>query len=106
VAYTASKPQREQTASSEPITASRKARNELGDGGELVADTDCKPLLGAAIAWPQRTAWDVEPEMGRVVDGVSHRMVENELSSLGNAVVPQIPEIIGKAIMAVSTWRQ
>jgi DNA (cytosine-5)-methyltransferase 1 len=41
--------------------------------------------------------WEVEPGMGRVANGIpdsSHR-----LKCLGNAVVPQIPEIIGKAIM-------
>lgn len=42
--------------------------------------------------------WEVEPSVGRVAHGVpnwSHR-----LKQLGNAVVPQIPEAIGRAIMA------
>lgn len=34
-----------------------------------------------------------------MVDGVSRRLVETK--GLGNAVVPQIPELIGRAIMAV-----
>jgi DNA (cytosine-5)-methyltransferase 1 len=41
--------------------------------------------------------WKIEPSVGRVAYGVpgwSHR-----LKQLGNAVVPQIPEIIGTAIM-------
>lgn len=41
--------------------------------------------------------WSVEPDVGRVVDGVPDRA--HRLKCLGNAVVPQIPEIIGKAIM-------
>jgi len=43
--------------------------------------------------------WEIEPDVGRVVDGFPGRM--DRLKQLGNAVVPQIPEIIGKAIMKV-----
>ena len=42
--------------------------------------------------------WDVEPNVGRVANGVPSRM--DRLKQLGNAVVPQIPELIGRAIMA------
>lgn len=42
--------------------------------------------------------WLVEPDVGRVADGVPHRV--DRLRALGNAVVPQIPELIGRAIMA------
>lgn len=41
--------------------------------------------------------WAVEPGMGRVAHGVPARV--DRLRSLGNAVVPQIPEIIGHAIL-------
>jgi DNA (cytosine-5)-methyltransferase 1 len=41
--------------------------------------------------------WLTEPDVGRVANGVPARM--DRLKGLGNAVVPQIPEIIGKAIM-------
>jgi DNA (cytosine-5)-methyltransferase 1 len=44
--------------------------------------------------------WSVEPGMGRVADGVPSRM--DRLRALGNAVVPQIPELIGRAIMSAS----
>ena len=40
--------------------------------------------------------WIVEPDVGRVVDGVPAR--SHRLKCLGNAVVPQIPELIGMAI--------
>lgn len=43
--------------------------------------------------------WWVEPQVGRVAHGVSDRV--DSLASLGNAVVPQIPEIIGRAIMSL-----
>lgn len=41
--------------------------------------------------------WETEPSVGRVVDGVPARV--DRIKSLGNAVVPQIPEIIGYAIL-------
>lgn len=40
-----------------------------------------------------------EPMPERVVDGISNRM--DRIAALGNAVVPQIPEIIGRAIMSL-----
>jgi DNA (cytosine-5)-methyltransferase 1 len=39
--------------------------------------------------------------VGRVAHGVPARV--DRLRSLGNAVVPQIPEIIGRAIMQAQT---
>ena len=41
--------------------------------------------------------WRTEPNVGRVAYGVPNRV--DRLTALGNAVVPQIPEIIGRAIM-------
>lgn len=43
--------------------------------------------------------WGAKPPSYRVDDGLPNRM--DRLKSLGNAVVPQIPEIIGRAIMEV-----
>ena len=44
-----------------------------------------------------RGKWEAEPELGRVADGIPNR--SHRLKQLGNAVVPQIPEAIGRAIM-------
>ena len=41
--------------------------------------------------------WDAEPNVGRVANGVPSR--SHRLKCLGNAVVPQIPELIGRQIM-------
>lgn len=41
--------------------------------------------------------WSVEPDVGRVAHGVPDR--SHRLKGLGNAVVPQIPEMIGNAIL-------
>jgi DNA (cytosine-5)-methyltransferase 1 len=55
---------------------------ELGDQGQDAA----------VEGW-----WGAEPDVGRVAHGVPARV--DRLTGLGNAVVPQIPEIIGRAIM-------
>lgn len=41
--------------------------------------------------------WDVEPDVGRVADGIPART--HRLRCLGNSIVPQIAQIIGQAIM-------
>jgi DNA (cytosine-5)-methyltransferase 1 len=45
--------------------------------------------------------WLTEPNVGRVAHGVPSRV--DRLKGLGNAVVPQIPELIGRAILAAGT---
>jgi len=41
--------------------------------------------------------WEVEPDVGRVADGIPRR--PHRLRQLGNAVIPQIPQLIGERIM-------
>jgi len=41
--------------------------------------------------------WDVEPDVGRMVNGLPNRV--DRIKQLGNAVVPQIPEFIGYSIL-------
>lgn len=43
-------------------------------------------------------AWATEPELGRVANGVPHRV--DRLRCLGNAVVPQVAEYVGRLIAA------
>lgn len=81
-------------------------------GGEC--ETLCHSDLARLAEWQsvggddgeERTAavgsdqWLTEPDVGRVADGVPARV--DRLRALGNAVVPQIPEMIGRAIMAAA----
>jgi DNA (cytosine-5)-methyltransferase 1 len=57
---------------------------------------------GERPAWPSGGAlddwWSVEPDVGRVAHGVPARV--DRLRSLGNAVVPQIVEVIGRQLLA------
>jgi DNA (cytosine-5)-methyltransferase 1 len=71
---------------------------EMAAAPQTLADADGIAPIGAAIARCQLPAWPDEPAIPRVAHGVpdqSHRR-----AALGNAVVPQIPELIGRAILA------
>lgn len=45
--------------------------------------------------------WSVEPDVGRVAHGVPARV--DRLRALGNAVVPQVAEFVGRRIMEAAT---
>ena len=62
-----------------------------------VSDTDGQSTGRLAIAWGECSQWLVEPGVGRVAHGIPARV--DRLRALGNAVVPQIPEILGRAIL-------
>ena len=47
----------------------------------------------------RQAVWQPEPNVGRVAYGVSAR--SHRIKALGNAVVPQIPEAIGRVILEV-----
>jgi len=49
--------------------------------------------LGAVANW-----WTSEPDVGRVAHGIPNRV--DRLKGLGNAVVPQVAEVIGHLVMA------
>lgn len=52
--------------------------------------------------WPQpdlRARWDPEPGVGRVADGLPRGVAKRLLTGVGNSVVPQVAEHIGRLIM-------
>jgi DNA (cytosine-5)-methyltransferase 1 len=67
-------------------------------GGAYAADAYGEPPERSSIAWSEYHPWLAEPDVGRVAHGVPSRV--DRLKALGNAVVPQIPELIGRAILA------
>ena len=77
--------------SREPIQRCSCAAN--GEGKTVDVESGCK-----------RAIWSPEPNVGRVANGVPRRV--DRLKALGNAVVPQIPEIIGRAILSADMARQ
>lgn len=73
-------------------------RGRGGDTGRQYAKNARQP---SRYPWDDARGmghWDAEPKVGRVANGVPSRV--DRLRTLGNAVVPQIPELIGRAILA------
>lgn len=98
--------------------------SELGDGswaahvadskcigqprpGQQVNASHCKAYsegqAGHAVHECLGSIWSVEPDVGRVANGVPDRA--HRLAGLGNAVVPQISELIGHAILSAQKAR-
>jgi DNA (cytosine-5)-methyltransferase 1 len=107
---------REPTDAPNAFSARRKTRHELSDGREYVADSEslgmeghgtarqqvasisaCQGLSGRDRSGSRTDNWSTEPNVGRVAHGVPDRA--HRLKALGNAVVPQIPELLGRAWM-------
>lgn len=87
-----------------------------------VSHPDGESLVRSAVTWSERGPWTVEPDVGRVVDGISSHMDRlggiplaaapspdplrsraartHRLRGLGNAIVPRIATMIGNAILA------
>lgn len=107
----------------------RQSPAEPGDGGEGLADTDRHRQLepngsvgvfrrrasdGGDHRWPARRgepqhAWEppriIKPRVGMRADGRSRRLAgfarRSAIRSLGNANLPQIPELIGRWILEI-----
>ncbi len=87
----------------------------FGDSGQAAdvadADQERRPQLSWGKTLAQRawlgavgdtSRWSAEPLVGRVVDGLPTglaRWRKRSVEALGNALVPQIPELIGHAIL-------
>lgn len=58
------------------------------------------PICTGRITSQCRDWWSSEPAVGRVADGIPRQV--DRLRALGNAIVPQIAEMIGRAIMGAA----
>lgn len=67
------------------LQTTRGQDSGFAGSGSTIDSADAKGLL-----------WASEPDVVRVADGISERV--DRLHALGNAVVPRIPELIGRAI--------
>jgi DNA (cytosine-5)-methyltransferase 1 len=94
--------------SSQPSDQVQAGWDESGFGGKDVANADETRLQGFGTEHQLREGqseestgrigwWESEPDVGRVAYGVPGRV--HRLKALGNAIVPQIAEEIGRAIL-------
>ena len=88
------------TTSENDVANAERGRLQSGDEQCAWSGAIIPPALGRHCGGCEfGEAWRTEPDVGRVAYGVPDQV--DRLSALGNAVVPQIPEIIGRAIMSV-----
>jgi DNA (cytosine-5)-methyltransferase 1 len=71
-------------------TVSERGRSRIAERQD--AEDVRQPSQSSNTGW-----WDFEPNVGRVAHGVSGRV--HRLKGLGNSIVPQIAEEIGKALI-------
>lgn len=65
---------------------------------EALAYADRQSPIWAPVARPERDPWATEPDLARVANGVP--LGVDRRRALGNAVVPQVAEHIGRLIVA------
>ena len=78
---------------------SQRVQGQRSSGEQVTHPHDKEGLPLRPGERGRSASWDVEPSVGRVVDGFPGRV--DRLKSLGNAVVPQIPEVIGRIILEI-----
>lgn len=86
--------------SSQRENRQRQAASGAGKCGEVMADSRFKLLERWQRESTQRTAqWEPEPNVGRVAYGIPNRV--DRLRCLGNSIVPQVAQVIAKAIRQI-----
>jgi len=76
-------------------TTSQQRKESLCTGARIFASSNA--WRSSSDGRPLSDWWAVEPDVGRVADGVPARL--DRLKGLGNAVVPQVAEYVGRLIM-------
>jgi DNA (cytosine-5)-methyltransferase 1 len=101
----------------EPTEQSARAGGRKDNGNVADSDSDRPQRSGAEQVYgvgdlsrqsggggtDLRGGWPVEPNVGRVVDGLPRR--SHRIKALGNAIVPQIAQAIGETIMRFEETR-
>lgn len=91
-----------------PVQPQRPRQWPVGTGGMADPDErrwDRRPRFFGPGGWRQlahSSGWEPEPAVGRLVDGLSRDMARwrvAALKGLGNAVVPQVAQVLGRRLM-------
>lgn len=80
-----------------PLNVADSSRKLFNRSGKARSKGWTKPSDGGNDVAAAAAIWKSEPGLGRVADGVPRRV--DRLKSLGNAVVPQVAEFIGRMLM-------
>jgi len=80
------------------IKCKRSSAKRSGQGRSEEASRGCRSSS------PSANYWETEPQVGRLVDGLSNRV--SQLRALGNSIIPQIAEEIGHAIKTAENAQQ
>ena len=87
--------------SSSEAMANSSSKGLEGQWTRAISSGKKKPMLtsisGTSRPNIAKNFWSVEPNVGRVAHGIPKRV--DRIKQLGNAVVPQIPELIGRVIL-------
>jgi DNA (cytosine-5)-methyltransferase 1 len=85
------------------ISDTDSKRLQISGNPRTLKESETRIFEGATIN--RSNWWTTEPDVGRVAHGVPARV--DRLRSLGNAIVPQIAEFIGRQIMKYEepTWK-
>lgn len=76
-------------------------RRVHAEGRQLVAHVAGSDGRRLFASEPEPSSWwEVEPEVGRVAYGLPAGVARGQLQALGNAVVPQVAEYVGRRLMA------
>jgi DNA (cytosine-5)-methyltransferase 1 len=70
----------------------RRRTKDIGSKNKVWSNNNRRETTNGFGQW-----WEVEPNVGRVANGVSDRV--DRLKGLGNAIVPQVAELVGRLIM-------
>lgn len=65
-----------------------------GSGGRSEADRPGSPFIGSG--W-----WGSEPTLDRMVYGIPRRLARDPIRALGNAVVPQVAEVVAHRLLQI-----
>lgn len=94
--YTSNSKRPETLSQSRDSSGAQDVANTNSSPGQLKQErTVCESNFG------RRSWWETEPDVGRVAHGIPSRV--DRLRGLGNAVVPQVAELIGRMVIDYDT---